>query len=595
MKLSHGRSEAVVHHFCREGIALQIGSARREAARASFRAASSGRILASPCSARSPQSQATLAPLVTDRDAPVDESCGAFTRLQGSLEPGVHRLLVGADAAPQKMTDEQIREDLGDPFATELLLQGTVPSTPEELLSALKRTAGAGDPLGAQMSFIVGEGSQIAMSPETAAVSRNLRFVVTTGPDPNDGPDILLSASFPDQTDRIELMAWDRRAGGFNYYTTTIGNPAAWVFAGNSRHALSPPTEGKGPFESHLSGALLMKELRAPWMNWHSPDANILPSAFAEGDSRVTHPWFIEKEPLGAVTLEAAVAKPAMRRWAKARFNASLQEDGSFESPRRVMRQILGAPTANLITSHIESRKAVREESFDVPQTFFVDSEGLTEILGLRPPPPFNGVGSIYAQTLQKFQTKVDDENGFVREGDTHFAFLVPERAFEDNVVLKQSLDVGLLTPRLAVSLLMTDFPNPIFSARREALLAHVPETATITNGNSTFSQEMADVILAAAEQSAAGSSEREFAERWNVGEDFVVPFSALLQSYYEAVTAQLKTQKGFDAYYRLAESRRRRAQMMPIFGEFSLLFAKTEGIPPGERSMRADGTVEEP
>jgi hypothetical protein len=281
-----------------------------------------------------------------------------------------------------------------------------------------------------------------------------------------------------------------------------------------------------------------------------------------------------------------------MTRWAKARLEASLAQDGTFASPRRVLQQILGTPTANLVTSHVESRKAVRDLDFDLPQTFFIDSECLTEVVGLKPPPSFRAAGSVYAQSLATFGTRMDDGEGFSRLGDTHFAFLVPERAFEDVVVLIEALRIGLVSRRLAACLLMTDFPNPIFSRRREALLAHVPESALITNGSSTFSQEMSDAIVAAAEQSPAESPEREFADLWNVGEDFELAFSNRLQSYYDAVTACLATQEGFDEYYRVAESRRQKAREMPIFSEFALLFATTDIDDALDLTMRSDGSV---
>jgi hypothetical protein len=521
-----------------------------------------------------------------------DESCGVFRRLEDALDrDALHRFVVGEDVRPRALTGAELAQDLGDPLATLLFRNGVFPRTPTELLEALDAATGADDPLRQQLSFVVGERSQLPFRPENAAMPRILRFVIARGSS-EDGPDVMLSVSFPDQTRSIEAMAWDRAVGGFNFYTT-VGDDGAWVFAGSSRHALADPTDGKGPFESHRSGSFIMKELRSPWINWHSPDANILPGTFAPDDERRSHPWFTERDPLGAATCEAAVARPAIARWAKARFAAALAPDGTFASPRRVMRQLLGTPSANLVTSHVESRKAARDESFDLPQTFFVDSEALTEILGLLPPPTFDARGKHYARALEKFETRMDDGDGFVQAGDTHFAFLVPERAFEDLAVLRQALDVGLLTERLAATLLMTDFPNPIFSRRREALLAYVPPTATIVGGTRTFSQELADAILAAAEASPADSPEREFAELWRLGDDVVVPFSALLKNYYEAVTDRLTTQEGFDAYYRLAESRRAEAMTIPVFSEFALLFARTN-IPAATRTMRRDGTVVE-
>ena len=209
---------------------------------------------------------------------------------------------------------------------------------------------------------------------------------------------------------------------------------------------------------------------------------------------------------------------------------------------------------------------------------------------GFAAPPEFAVAGPVYAHSLRTFGAGLRDGNGFEQPGDTHFAFVIPERAFEDQVVLRAVIELGLVSKRLAACLLMTDFPNPLFSARRAALLEHVPAAATVTAGASTFSQDWADAILAAAGASAHGSPEREFAERWNAGEAFEAPFDGLLSAYYDAVGERLKTQAGFDGYCRLAESRRERVRAMPIF-ENQLLFATTN-IPPAARAMRPDGSV---
>jgi hypothetical protein len=102
----------------------------------------------------------------------------------------------------------------------------------------------------------------------------------------------------------------------------------------------------------------------------------------------------------------------------------------------------------------------------------------------------------------------------------------------------------------------------------------------------------MAEAILAAAEGSAADSPEREFAERWAAGEAWREEDNRLLGDYYRAVGRQLRTQEGFDAYYRLAESRRDQVRNLPIF-ESPLLFARTN-IRSAARVMRRDGTVTE-
>lgn len=518
--------------------------------------------------------------------AVVTETCAAFTQT-GPLDPNaIHRLVVGEDTSARTMSHAEATAELGDPFATILLLRGVFPHSGAQVMTEIDRATGTDDPLRAQKSFILGEGSQILSSSETDGLDRGFRFVVARGIG-DDGPDLLVSTFDPDRS-FVELMAWDRKRGGFNFYRS-VGDNNAWVWAGNSRHALSPPTRGKGPFESHPSGNLLMKELKFPWINWHSPAAKISPEAFSDTDPRRRHPWFLNKH--GANVMETDVARPAIQRWTKVRLASVVAGDGQVEQPSRIMEQILGTPTVNLISSQTESAAAAGSPAVDLPATFFIDADGLTAPpLSLQAAPSFSVAGSVYGRSLTTFDFKLVGNGGFVRHGDSHFAFVVPERSFEDQEVLRQAIGIGLVSQRLAACLLMTDFPNPVFSPRRASLLRHVPPTATIKNGTSTFSEEMAAAILAAATGTPDGSPEREFADGWGSGDGWRDRFNGLLASYYAAVTARLATQEGFDDYVRLAEARRNRVRAMPIF-ENTLLFPETN-IPPGERSARPDGTV---
>lgn len=519
-----------------------------------------------------------------------DVTCGVFRRLPpGSLPPDtVHRFVVGEDARPRALDRAQAAAELRDPFATELLGAGVFPRSAGEVLSAFEQATGPDDPLRNARFFLVGEGSQLPFTPETALVNRNLRFLASVGDGP-EGPEVILSAFHPDTTD-VELMAWDRAAGGFNFYRT-VGNNSAWVFAGNSRHALLEQTEFKGPFESHTSGNFLMKELRAPWLHWHSPDAPVTASVFAADNPLRNHPWFQHRDPLGAFACETEVARPSVQRWTRARF-ATLRERGRIDRPARIMQQILGTPTVNLITSHTESRVAVDADEVGLPQTFFVDSQALTELLGLPAPPKFTVRGDSYAASLNTFNFEMSDGEGFRRPGDAHFAFVVPERALEDEDVLRAAIDVGLLTRRLAACLLMVDFPNPVFSARRAHLLSHVPAAATIGDGDSSFAEEMAATIVDAADAAGEGSPEQEFAHLWASEDNWPTVLGRSLADYYDAVAGRLSSTDGFNAYCRLAESRRERVRAMPIF-ETPLLFPQTS-IGRADRAMRPDGTVVE-
>jgi hypothetical protein len=515
---------------------------------------------------------------------PPHRPCKDLERLSdGVADDVVHRLVLGQDQAPVRLTADEV-EDLGDPFARLLLANGVFPRTAGEVLERLASAVPDGDPLQTHQFFVVGEGTQIPSG--SAVIERNLRFVVSVGEGPG-GADIVMSAPHP-ESGFAEVMAWDGSRGGFNYYRT-VGESSAWVFAGNSRHALTGPTRDQGPFESHKSGHVLMKELRLPWVHWDSPTARVGLSIFAE-QNLLDHPWVKRLAPGGAYTLEEAVAIPSMQRWTKVRLDSLMAGDAD-ETPRRLLEQVLTTPTVNLESSNTSSAAALSgaQRKVDLPDTFFVDSAALSGILQLpRPPQPFV-TSAIYAASIDKFNVRLTDGAQFSQPGDTHFAFVVPERSFEDTETLGQAVKRGILSKRLAACLLTVDFPNPIFSARRERLLRHVPDGPL--DAAADFSQSIAEAILSSPEASQRGTPEAEFKERWDVGEDFAAHFSQLLTNYYAAFSERLGTQEGFDNYMELAESRRARVNAMPI-AESPMLFSQSD-IDPLPRRMRANGTVE--
>jgi hypothetical protein len=287
------------------------------------------------------------------------------------------------------------------------------------------------------------------------------------------------------------------------------------------------------------------------------------------------HDWFLFKG--GADVFETTVAMTSIQRWTKTRF------DARAEPASRVLRQVLDTMTVNLTSS--QTRSGADATSVRVPQNFFVDVDALAEVLGLPAPPDFTIAGPLYAAALDTFDVRLESSGGFRQDGDTHFAFMVPERAFEDIATLRAALGVRLLSARLAACLLMVDFPNPVFSARRASLLAHAPDVP-----DAQFAQATADAVLAAADRAPPGSPEREFAELWAAGDDWPARFNGRLAAYYDAIVLRLAMQDGADDYTRLAESRRERVRALPIF-ENPLLFATTN-IAPAQLAMRADATV---
>lgn len=156
----------------------------------------------------------------------------------GLADDTVSRFVHGIDEQPALMSPDDAAAELNDPFAIRLLRAGIFPNTAGEVLQALEQ-ADPGGPMSQQGFFLVGEGSQLPA--EIDDVQRNMRFLITCGNGP-DGADVLVSSFHPDQG-MVEVVAWDAVSSGFNFYRT-MPDSNAWVFAGNSRHALVKPTRG---------------------------------------------------------------------------------------------------------------------------------------------------------------------------------------------------------------------------------------------------------------------------------------------------------------------------------------------------------------
>src|SRR3712207_3209563 len=107
--------------------------------------------------------------------------CAAFRDGLPPMKSGViHRFVVGEDQALREFRAGEAEAELGDPFATLLLLRGTFPTTAGDVLRELQKAAPVGDPLGQQMFFFVGENSQIPVVTGRPRAQSSLRFLATT-------------------------------------------------------------------------------------------------------------------------------------------------------------------------------------------------------------------------------------------------------------------------------------------------------------------------------------------------------------------------------------------------------------------------------
>lgn len=523
------------------------------------------------------------------REGPPKETTTWALAAESWLESGgVHRLVMGIDAPPPRpMNPSQIGELLRDSFAELLLKRGNFPLSLRALLGAFDAMNDDPSGLPEQVSYVVADGGQIPWSPETAPLNRQFRFVLTRarGAEVN----VLISAStvLDSQDQFLQVLAWDPVNRVYNYYERRLGT---WIWAGHSHHALEPDTRGRGPFDSHVNGSLVMKELKFPWTHWHSMSASI-DSALATDDPLRSEPLFRNKA--GAQGLERVV-KAGVIRWNKARLDKTIAADGTVRDVPYLMRQILETTTVNLASSEEESNLAREGAPLRLPLTFFLHSDALLNEIGLEPDiERINVDGRMYTRSLQRYDFTLMDGD-FRKKGDTFFAFLVPEPAFEDLDVLSQLLERKILTPHFAASLLMVDFTNPIFSPRRRRLMKYVPGSACLTATSSDLSSTMVAAMEAVEHKLRPESPEREFLANWRLPtEDWKAAFERRIEGYFEAVAAKAKTEEGFDGFVRLADSRRREFRKRPL-AEFPLTLPTTN-IPKHAPflAMSEDGTVQ--
>jgi hypothetical protein len=513
---------------------------------------------------------------------------------------GIFRFIMGLDAAPQNMSDADAAATLNDPFAVLLLRRGTFPQTLADLLAALDAVNNEPAGVPTQRNFLVGEGSQIAWTPATANLDRHLRWAIARSSPtaPGGEVDLLISTGAQGDPARIflQVLAWDSVQRVFNYY---MRQGTVWIWAGNSTHALVPGARGQGSFDSHVNGGMVMKELKKPWNNWNSQNAGIAVDVLAPNDPLRQSALFANLS--GAEQLETSVIRPGVGRWNQARVETASGANGSIAHVTWFLRQLMTTTTVNLVSSTLPSRlledtSGAAPSDLDLPLTFFLNADVLFNVLALTP----TGVGppraptTSYVESLTKFSFALQD-GAFRQPGDTFFAFLVPEPAAEDADLIQRMLAAGWFSRKFVASILMLDFPNPIFSTRRAQLLQYVTDTLTIDTAHGDIGTQIAATIVAAAPSTPPASPERLFAANWQVADAaWQATFTERIGAYLRQVNQRLSTAEGFNNYVRLAESRRREFAASPL-REFGLLLPTTN-IPAKAPllELAEDGTVVE-
>ena len=273
------------------------------------------------------------------------------------------------------------------------------------------------NPLPVQRSFVVADGGQIPWTSETDDLQRNFRLVVTRHPAAGQHPDVMVSAStnLDSASAFLQVVSWDDELGAFQFYDR---RDDSWIWAGSSWDALAPDSRGKGPFDSHVNGALNMKELKRPWVHWHSPAARILDSALAPDDPLAAEPLWVNRGQ--ADEFERAIARPGIQRWTAARIERRTR-DGRLTSLPEFMRQVLDTSTINLAASPLSQPALAGATTVPLPLTFFVNSDALIDVLDLDPALDIPRVSAaVYRDILRRYQVGITD--GRFRFRATHIS-----------------------------------------------------------------------------------------------------------------------------------------------------------------------------
>lgn len=459
-------------------------------------------------------------------------------------------MVLGVDAAPRAIPVAEVSA-FGDPFTRNLLLAGNVPMTLTQLNGAIAQLTGEhARPL--RKLYAIAEGA--AFQQTQPRLPLNARLVFTWQKDTATDPDFLLSTTAePDDPQALlQLIGWSELQGVYHFFER-LGS--TWVWAGSSLDALRPASRGRGPFDSHINGGLVMKELKFPWVHWHSQSRSIDRELLFPSQALDANPLFATLE--GAQVLEAVVQR-GIRRWARRRIQNDLQA-GRLANLRWYARQLLWTTSVNLASSETLARELPEVEELVLPEAFLLDVDGFATVaaalgddVSLLPSSALNVSSLAYRSALQQLHLHVEAQPGGPSvPGDTDFAFVVPERAFEDTVVLDQLIAHEVLSPRLALCLLMVDFCNPVFSPDRAALLELVPDSIAAGGQGAALDAS----VIAQARIHLPGTPARRLAALWDDA-DLLGTVRRELAAFAQAAQARLRTGTGVADVLNLADSR---------------------------------------
>jgi hypothetical protein len=410
-----------------------------------------------------------------------------------------------------------------------------------------------------------------------------------------------------------------------------------------------------GPFNGHVNGACIMKELHDPWYHWHT--GRNLQGCLSQHQKDVLKslPYLstftLFSKATKADTLEFEIIVPLLQKWFALLANrdfATLDDQGLMQPKtqpanlHRWMAHLLLTTTVNIatglsvqaFTADVEGRSAALP--WRAPKDLFINFELLarnrfsafnkplasfspeysaddykTAVRSLRLsllqewPSGENPPANVPVVQLKKGtlgggkQTDSYDITMFLEvatntEGDD-IQFVALQTSLED-VLGVLNLPSGLVSDRLLRSILMLDFYNPVYSWKRGVLMQYLPKSTNLVDGTYDLETEFIKNVRASSYATQDDSPEHEFLALYD--DDAKLSdqqIEARLKTYLSNVSTRLGDIDGLTNFLKLAESRRRIYRPLPL-DEFGMTLPYAIQLETTWKliEMKEDATVQE-
>ncbi|QRV77702.1 hypothetical protein RhiJN_05717 [Ceratobasidium sp. AG-Ba] len=275
----------------------------------------------------------------------------------------IRRYIGGIDDVSRDMTSDEVERLLdskagkGDWFANWLSV--TPPADRHTTFRALLDSL----PKGSYKPFAIVDGLPIKYDHKNLdnplnSVGRHLRFVIIALPDSqynlsnafSERTLCIVGSSNPDGKESfLQCLSWDPHALGKGLGLTRFfqrSSKDGWPYFGDGFDAFVPASAPFGPFDGHVGGAMIMKELGEPWTHWFATKNGdefqaSLGSTPEKGtpvdphnalfDKLFTAPGQVPFSLVGSAEDLEPIVQNSIRKWYISRFAHDFQKPGTSE------------------------------------------------------------------------------------------------------------------------------------------------------------------------------------------------------------------------------------------------------------------------